>query len=103
MTEKQINLTVEFTGAAKQFAGTSSVDLTFPQGVVYTDVVRALGERYPELIGLLIDQDGETFLSSNMFIINNEMAHPVMVMDEHPQDGDRLVLVSVMTGGEVKS
>ncbi len=99
MTKKPIHLTIEFTGVAKQFAGTSAVALTFPAGITYQDVVRALGERYPELIGLLIDQDGETFLSSNMFIINNEMALPVMVMDEHPQDGDRLVLVSVMTGG----
>ncbi len=99
MTEKQIKLTIEFTGVAKQFTGASSVDFVFPEDVIYTDVVRVLGEHYPELIGLLIDQDGETFLSSNMFIINNEMALPVMVMDEHPNDGDRLVLVSVMTGG----
>ncbi len=99
MTEKNIQLTIEFTGVAKQFTGVPSVDFVFPSNVNYTDVVRALGKRYPELIGLLIDQDGETFLSSNMFIINNEMALPVMVMDEHPNDGDRLVLVSVMTGG----
>jgi molybdopterin converting factor small subunit len=99
MTEKTIQLTIEFTGVAKQFTGVPSVDFVFPEDVTYKDVVRALGERYPELIGLLIDQDGETFLSSNMFIINNEMALPVMVMDEHPNDGDRLVLVSIMTGG----
>jgi hypothetical protein len=54
---------------------------------------------YPDLVGVLIDQDGRTFLSSNMFIINNEMSDPVMVMHEHPRPGDRLTLVSVATGG----
>lgn len=99
MAEKEINIIVEFTGVAKEIAGSSQVELSFPPGSIYTDVVRILGEKYPELIGLLIDQDGKTFLSSNMFIINNKMTLPVMVMTEHPQDGDRLVLVSVMTGG----
>ena len=96
---EKISLIVGFTGVAKEIAGTKEIELAFPAGSIYTDVVRKLGETYPALIGLLIDQDGETFLSSNMFIINNEMTLPVMVMNEEPKDGDRLVLVSVMTGG----
>ncbi len=96
---KKIHLVIEFTGIAREIVGKTTVDLSFPSDSTYADVVRELGLLYPALIGVLIDIDGETFLSSNMFIINNEMTLPVMIMDEHPHDGDHLVLVSVMTGG----
>ena len=66
---------------------------------MYQDIVRFLGEKYPGLIGILISGDGNTFLSSNMFVINGDMANPAMVMTEHPEEGDRLVLISVITGG----
>ena len=94
-----IHLTIEFTGVAREIVGAASINLAFPADTIYQDVVRELGRQYPALVGVLIDQDGETFLSSNMFIINNEMSLPVMIMDEKPHDGDKLVLVSIMTGG----
>lgn len=97
--QELIHLTVEFTGVAREIVGAATIELSFPKESTYTDVVRELGKQVPGLVGILIDQDGETFLSSNMFIINNEMSLPVMIMDEQPKDGDRLVLVSVMTGG----
>ena len=90
---------VEFTGLAKQIVGRREIELDLPAGTTYAGVVERLGNLHPGLIGTLIDADGKTFLSSNMFIINGDMALPAMVMDETPQEGDRLVLVSVITGG----
>ena len=94
-----MNLTVELTGAARAVAGVKIIPLELPAGAVYRDIVRILARRCPPLIGLLIDADGETFLSSNLFVINGDLATPAMVMDEHPRDGDHLILLSVITGG----
>ena len=94
-----MNLTVELTGAARAIAGVKIIPLELPAGAVYRDIVRILARRYPPLIGLLIDAGGETFLSSNLFVINGDLATPAMVMDEHPRDGDHLIFMSVITGG----
>lgn len=97
--EKLVNLTIELTGVAKDIAGTSEIELGFRQQDTYHDVVEKLAELHPGLVNILIAPDKKTFLSSNLFIINDEMNDPVFFMDQHPNDGDRLTLVSVMTGG----
>jgi len=92
-------ITVEFTNLARLVAGVPQIEMEISPPDTYADIVQRLAEMYPDLVGVLIDNDGRTFLSSNMFIINNEMGDPVMVMDEHPHPGDRLTLVAVATGG----
>lgn len=92
-------ITVEFTNLARVVAGVAELEMQISPQETYADIVQRLGVLYPDLVGVLIDCDGRTFLSSNMFIINNEMSDPVMVMDEHPRPGDRLTLVAVATGG----
>jgi hypothetical protein len=91
---------VELTGLARDAAGRKEIPIELDDTSTYQDLVRWLGRRYPQLIGLIIDQDGETFLSSNLFVINGDLANPAMVMHEHPKDGDRLILMSVITGGQ---
>ena len=98
-TDKLVKLTIELTGVAKDIAGSSEIELDFPQKATYHVVVEKLAELHPELVNILIAPDKKTFLSSNLFIINDEMNDPVFFMDQHPNDGDRLTLVSVMTGG----
>ncbi len=92
-------ITIEFTNLARLIAGEPEIDLSISPGETYADIIKRLGEMYPDLVGILIDPEGQTFLSSNMFIINNEMGDPVMVLEKHPKPGDRLTLVSVATGG----
>jgi len=94
-----MQIIIEFTGLARQIVGQKEVTLQLAPGTTYAHIVELLGREYPGLIGTLIDTDGVTFLSSNMFIINGDMALPAMVMDESPGEGDRLSLVSVITGG----
>lgn len=98
-----VNITVELTGAARAVAGQKILAFDLPPATTYRDLIRRLGRAYPALIGLLIAPDGESFLSSNMFIINGDMASPAMVLDESPQDGDRLILMSVITGGSLQT
>lgn len=94
-----MHIRVEFSGAAQVMVNQKVVDLEIPEGTTFREIVYLLGQKFPGLIGVLIDSDGETFLSSNMFILNGDMSLPAMVMDESPQDGDRLTLMSLITGG----
>ena len=94
-----MKITVEFTGIAKSIAETDRIELEVPQESTYRDIVKKLAERYPSLIGVLIASDGETFLSSNMFIIDGDLANPAMIMDHCPHEGENMVLMSVITGG----
>ena len=98
-SEKSVNLTIELTGIATDIAGQKEVDIQLTPQQTYHDVVEILADKYPDLVNILIAPDRNTFLSSNLFIINDEMNDPVFFMDKHPRDGDRLTLVSVMTGG----
>jgi hypothetical protein len=99
MDNDSIKLTIELTGVAKDIVGSSEIDLDFTRQNTYHDVVEKLADLYPDLVNILIAPDKKTFLSSNLFIINDEMNDPVFFMEQHPKDGDRLTLVSVMTGG----
>ena len=90
---------VNVTAIFVDIVGSSEIDLDFTRKNTYHDVVEKLAELYPELVNILIAPDKKTFLSSNLFIINDEMNDPVFFMEQHPKDGDRLTLVSVMTGG----
>ncbi len=94
-----VHLTVEFTGIAKDIAGQKEIQIEMTSEDTYHDVVSRLAALYPNLVNILIAPDKKNFLSSNLFIINDEMTEPVFIMDKNPRDGDRLTLLSVMTGG----
>jgi molybdopterin converting factor small subunit len=96
---KVIHLIVELTGIAKDIAGQKEIDVEIASDETYHDVVSRLADLYPNLVNILIAPDKKNFLSSNLFIINDEMTEPVFMMDQQPKDGDRLTLLSVMTGG----
>ncbi|NPV56110.1 MAG: MoaD/ThiS family protein [Anaerolineae bacterium] len=98
MQERKIVI-IEFTGLSRQVVGQKQIAFDLPAGATYGELVRELGARYPDFIGLLIDTDGETLMSGNMLIINGDLATPAFVMDEAPADGDRLVFMSLVTGG----
>jgi pheromone shutdown protein TraB len=99
MKENTIFVTIELTGIAKSIAGHSQVKLEISASATYHDVVFELARLYPDLVNILIDADRRNFLSSNLFIINDEMTDPVFLMEQHPRNGDKLTLLSVMTGG----
>lgn len=97
--KNEIGLTIELTGIAESIAGAREIELAVPHKSSYNDVVERLADLYPELVGILIEEDRRNFLSSNLFIINDQMTLPVFEMDKRPEDGYKLSLLSVMTGG----
>ncbi len=92
-------ITIEFTNLARVQAGAREVEQVFPQGATYADIIEWLAQAYPDLVGIIIQADHRSFTNSTMFIINNEMGLPAMILDELPKDGNRLTIVSVPTGG----
>jgi molybdopterin converting factor small subunit len=90
---------IELNGMPREIAGGETIEVTVPAGATYAGVVAGLAALKPELVGILIDQDGRTFLSSNMFIRDGDMAQPAMLMEEQPKDGEHLSIISPITGG----
>ena len=94
-----MKITIEFTGITKSITQAGAVEFEVPHGFTYRELVKLLAARYPAMVGIIIDPDGENFLSSNMFVINGNLEFPAMILDQSPSDGERISLMSVITGG----
>jgi hypothetical protein len=94
-----LKITIDFTGITKSITQSEKVDFDLSKGSTYRDVIRLLAEKYPAMVGLIIDPDRENFLSSNMFVINGNLEFPAMILDHEPADGEQISLMSVITGG----
>ena len=90
---------VTLTGAVESITGFKILSLSIHESSTYRDIVCEIGRMYPVLIGWLIDRDGCTLLSSNLFLVNGEQFIFPGMENEKPEDGDELMLVSPITGG----
>jgi len=101
MSEKvtKMKVYIELNGMAREIAGGDVIEVDVPKDGTYEVVVARLALLKPELVGILIDRDGRTFLSSNMFIRDGDMAQPAMLMNEQPKAGEHLTIISPITGG----
>jgi hypothetical protein len=94
-----VNIRIEFSGIAKELTETDELALSLPEGTRYRQIVKELALRYPAMVDILIASSGDEFLSSVMFVIDGDLANPVMLMDESPHEGESIYLMSVITGG----
>lgn len=94
-----MKITIEFTGITKSITQAGAVEFDLPNGFTYRDLVKMLAIKYPAMVGLIIDPDGQNFLSSNMFVINGNLEFPAMILDQSPSEGEQISLMSVITGG----
>ncbi len=92
-------ITVKLTGAPAALAQTKNVILSLADDAAYSEVIRLLGAQFPALLGLIIDQDGLTMLSSNMFLVNGQDFIMHGMWTQQPKNGDTLTLISPVTGG----
>ena len=90
---------VEFMGIARVVSGVKKVTLDLEEGTTFRQIVRLLARRYPQLVGEVIQADGETFQASNMLNLNGRRMIQPAQMDDTPCNGDRLILMSILAGG----
>jgi molybdopterin converting factor small subunit len=90
---------IEFLGLARLAAGVREITLDLEEGTTFRDIVRTLGVRYPKMIGNVIQPDGETLQSPNIFNLNAKQMIKASQMDDSPSDGDRIILMSISAGG----
>lgn len=97
--EQTKQITIEFTNLARVIAGEKEIQPSFPANASYADVIEWLAATYPDMVGILIQENRREFTNSTMFIINNEMSLPAFILEEKPKDGERLTIISIPTGG----
>ena len=90
---------VELLGLSRLAAGAKEVALDLEEDTTFRDIVRMLGARYPKMIGNVIQPDGETLQTPNIFNLNAKRMIQASQMDGSPSDGDRIILMSISAGG----
>lgn len=90
---------VEFTGISRMLTGEMEYQLPLTDGDVMMDVVRAIGRKFPTLVGEVIEKNGETLIPTNLFSVNGKQILNEKQLQYQPKDGDRLILLSLLAGG----
>ena len=94
-----IQVLVEFTGISRVLTRKTGYQLPLVDGAAMIDVVRAIGCKFPTLVGEVIDKDGETLIPTNLFSVNGKQILSEKQLHYQPKDGDRLILLSLLAGG----
>jgi hypothetical protein len=79
--------------------GKKETSLDVKKGTTFRGIVRELGTTYPELIGNVIQRDGETLQAPNIFNLDAKKMIQAGQMADAVNDGDRIILMSMSAGG----
>ncbi len=90
---------VDFLGLSRLAAGVKEIAVDLEEDTTFRDIVRMLGTRYPKMIGNVIQPDGEMLQTPNIFNLNAKRMIQASQMDDSPNDGDRIILMSISAGG----
>ena len=94
-----MELMVEFAGLARVFTRTPRFTMQLDEGTSFRQILRMLGDHYPELVGDVITPGLDSLRSSNMLSLNGKHMIQPSQMDQCPNQGDRLILMSILAGG----
>jgi len=94
-----VRIHMELLGLSRLAAGVKEIALDLEENTTFRDIVRILGARYPEMIGNVIQPDGETLQLPNILNLNAKRMIQASQMDDSPSDGDRIILMSISAGG----
>jgi molybdopterin converting factor small subunit len=90
---------VELLGLSRLVTGEKEVSLDLDGEATYRDIVRALSNEYPALIGNVIQSDKESLQAPNIFNLNARQMIQSKQMDSRLSEGDRIILMSMSAGG----
>jgi molybdopterin converting factor small subunit len=90
---------VELLGLSRLVTGQREVSLDLDSEATYRDIVRALSDEYPALIGNVIQSDRESLQAPNIFNLNARQMIQSKQMENPLNEGDRIILMSMSAGG----
>ena len=94
-----MRVVIEFTGVARMLTGQSSVDLELAPSDTLQQVVISLAKQFPALVGEVFEKSGESLIPTNVFSLNGEKIIHENELTFKPNDGDKLILLSLLAGG----
>lgn len=94
-----MHVRVELLGLSRLVAGTREVSLELPDEATYRDLVYALSEAYPGLVGNVIQADRRNLQAPNIFNLNARQMVQSRQMDDRLAEDDRIILMSISAGG----
>jgi hypothetical protein len=86
-----INVKVEFSGLSRILAKANDMQLSLSPQQTYADVVRMVAEKYPSLVGNVIDKSGTDLFPSNVFSRDGKTVVLPEQMHDSPRDGEVLI------------
>ena len=93
----QVN--IEFTGISSVLTGQKGCSLSLNAGDTIREVVIELARLFPVMVGEVIEKDGKTLIPTNLFSLNGKKILHENDLQFQPQDGDKLILLSLLAGG----
>lgn len=94
-----IQVKIEFSGLSRILAKANDMQLSLSPDQSYVDVIRMVAEKYPALVGNVIDKSKIALFPSNVFSRNGKTVVMDEQMNDSPQDGEVLILLSLLAGG----
>jgi molybdopterin converting factor small subunit len=94
-----IQIKVEFSSISRVLTGRKELTLDLQKGANIGDVVSALGKACPQLLGEIIEKDGRSMIPTNIFSVNGQKIIHESDLQFQPDEGDRLILLSLLSGG----
>ena len=94
-----MNVDIEFTGVSRVLTGQPGCSLTLHPRDTIREVIIDLGKKYPALVGDIIAKDGQNLIATNVFSLNGKKILHESDLQFQPQDGDKLILLSLLAGG----
>lgn len=92
-----MQFTVELFGLARRLTKAKEVQVEVKQESTLRDIVVALRQRFPELVGPIIEPDTNELIMPYLFSIGGRQM--VQSLDFKPREGDEILLMFVAAGG----
>lgn len=96
--EGTMELELRFFATFREAVGRKVVDREFDEGATVGDVLAAIEEEYPELVGEILDGDGDIRPQLSILKNGREVVH-IDGTDTTLEDGDRLSVFPPVAGG----
>ena len=94
-----MQIKVEFSSISRVLTGQKETTLEVKKGATIADIVSTLGKAYPQLLGEIIEKNGKSLIPTNLFSVNGEKIIHESDTAYQPIEGDRLILLSLLSGG----